>query len=185
MRAMTAILVPAIAAGTVWAGGEATADDVLSPGIVRLTGTGGAAPAATTGPARIFPVDVSGGPAANAHPAGPPAIPQIPEGARWPDDHDRITARSGRGGRPEAQRAPNPWEVRLLRGAREEVAITCGGIILADGGESVALLNGRVARTGSVIGALTVSCIARDAVVLEANGSYFAIPRGRRVTIEL
>jgi hypothetical protein len=42
-----------------------------------------------------------------------------------------------------------------------------------------------VARTGSVIGALTVSCIARDAVVLEANGSYFAIPRGRRVTIEL
>jgi hypothetical protein len=82
--------------------------------------------------------------------------------------------------------APNPWEVRLPRGrAREEIIVACGGIILAEGGDCVALLNGRPARTGSAVGRLTVNLIARDAVVLEADGSYYAIPRGRRVTVEL
>ena len=175
------MLAPVIAAGPLCAGSESSRSGALAPDIVWLTGAGVSAPAPVRSPAHTLVVDISERAAAGVQPPAANAGPLVPPGTVWPDESDHIHAPDGR----DPLAAPNPWEVRNPRGrAREEVVIACGGIIFAEGGESVVLLNGRPARAGSVVAGLTVACIARSAVVLEANGSFYAIPRGRRVTVE-
>lgn len=182
MRAAIGMLAPAIAAGALWAGADSPQGSALSPEIVRLTGPTIASPAAAPGPTRTFSIEISELAAPDGRPSGRSVAATVPPDTTWPDVSERISARSRR----EAPAAPNPWEVRIPGGrAREEIVISCGGIICAADGDSVALLNGRPAKTGSAVGGLTIAFIGPDVVVLEADGRYYAIPRGRRVTVEL
>ena len=178
------VLAPALAVAISQVTGERPRADPLSPDIVKLTGTGSPVPNVAAETARTFTVEIAGRGTPNPSPAATAANPGVPQGAFWPDERDRIRLGADGPGQKTGLGAPNPWEVRVRRAAAEEIAIACGGIITTDSGESVGILNGHLAPKGSVVAGFTVASFTRDAVVLEANGSYLVIPRGRRVTVE-
>jgi hypothetical protein len=109
----------------------------------------------------------------------------IPAESHWPDSHDRITVGPPeRGNMQVGAGIRNPWEVRVhSRSPEEETVLTCGGIIGAGDGNSVALLNGRLLRRGETLGEFNIAWVRANEVVLERNGTYLVIPRGRRVTV--
>jgi len=184
MRISTIVLAPALAVAISQVAGEPPRADTLSPDIVRLTGVGPPVRGLAAENARTFAVEIAGREAPKPGPAATAANPEVPKGAFWPDERDRIRLGADGPGHSIGLWAPNPWEVRMRRAAAAGIPIACGGIIAAESGESVAILNGHLARKGSVVAGFTVAGVTRDAVVLEANGSYLVIPRGRRVTVE-
>jgi hypothetical protein len=115
------------------------------------------------------------------------AKPSLPQGARWPDSHGVITVDvSDKGNQAEDSSVGNPWEVRIHPKSLEEATVfTCGGIIAGGEEGPVAILNERVVMKGDNIGEFSVAQVRPDEVLLERNGAYFVIPRGRRTTVEM
>jgi hypothetical protein len=111
--------------------------------------------------------------------------PPLPPGARWPDPHGAITAEPlAVGDHPEGPGVRNPWEVRIHpKSPEQETVFSCGGIIAGGGAGPVAILNGRVVMRGDALGDFSVARVRSNEVLLEKNGAYLVIPRGRRVTV--
>lgn len=148
--------------------------------VIRLVGVHGSRGDAAGPPARVFTVEIG---AAEGGAAGIPPGQAIPADARWPDANDRIDAGpAGDPSRAGPAGTRNPWEVRLPRMGVETV-FACGGVIDAGMGGAVAILNGRVARRGDSFGGFGVAVVVAAGVVLERNGVFFVIPRGRRATL--
>ena len=202
MRAFAACLIPAVILAAVRASdgrdwsrpngaeagqiaGSLAAADQPTAGVVRLVGQGRDGAMAPPAPARTFAFELPAPGSPNPCPGGDPRLQSVPQDAQWPDARGRILAGADHGRLPRGDKdARNPWEVRAHReGAREEIVITCGGIIATGGAESVAFLNGSAARRGAVIEGLSLARITPDAAVLEMNGSFIVIPRGMRVTV--
>lgn len=108
---------------------------------------------------------------------------ELPEGARWPDASGRIAAPPSL---PDglSRRLRNPWEVRIHAGpAGADTVFLCGGIVVGGDGGPIAIVNGRVVRKGDALGRFAVARVLSACVVLERNGAYFVIPRGKRTAI--
>jgi hypothetical protein len=202
MRMLAALALPPLIAGAsvpdgpFWAAvpasraasvtGSIAVPDEVTGEVIRFvgpTGSGGGQKAVSR---RVFTVEVSS-PAAEATSASGVTDQAVPAGAYWPDAHDRIAVSPLGPGAPQGAPAiRNPWEVRARpRGPGEETVIACGGIIGGGDGGPVALLNGRVLRRGDTLGQFSVARVLVNEVVLERNGSFVVIPRGRRVTVSV
>jgi len=80
----------------------------------------------------------------------------------------------------------NPWEVRRTEKAIvKEIVLDCGGIIIGSKKGPVAILNGGIFRRGDSLGNFRIAEILKYGVMLERNGSYIVIPRGRPTTVEI
>jgi hypothetical protein len=109
----------------------------------------------------------------------------LPEGAHWPDADGRIGAvQAANEDAPQALDIRNPWEVRV-HGAfiGTDTVFLCGGIVAGGAGGPIAILNGHIVKQGDTLNRYRVGQVMADGVLLEKNGSYFVIPRGRRTTI--
>jgi len=74
----------------------------------------------------------------------------------------------------------NPWEVRSgKKPVAKEILFECGGVVTGGEGGPVAIVNGRITRRGDLLGEFTVAGILPCGVMLERNGSFIVIPRGR------
>ncbi len=194
-----AIIAPAICAsdGDAWsylmaAGGfsslgRAELPHAFPDGIVTCVGADGAAAAQKAGPRSVIAVDLPRPPGAGItpHPPVVPISPAFPPDSQWPDAKGRIAI-----GSPEGPKASgnagirNPWEVRsATRVAAREIPFECGGVVTGGDGGPVAIVNGRIARRGDSFGEFNVAGILPIGVMLERNGSYLVIPRGRPTTV--
>lgn len=162
-----------------------TPPDLLSVGVVRIVGVAGGSMSRSDAPTRVFSVEISALRVADS-PAGTPAGRAMPANARWPDAHDRIEiGPADDPARRASAEARNPWEIRVRqKGATTETVFMCGGIIEAGNGGAVAILNGKVARRGDTALGFSVADVVAAGVVLERNGAFFVIPRGRRTTLD-
>lgn len=161
--------------------------DPPSEGVVRLVGPSPAGTLPPKEPRRVMRIEL---PAADPVDASqlactPAGVPKIPGNARWPDASGRIEVGGLPAGEPERDAgARNPWELRIRpRRSASNTVFTCGAIIVGGLGGPVAIVNGRIVRGGDVLGRFSVACIARDAAVLELDGSEFVVPRGKTTTI--
>lgn len=79
----------------------------------------------------------------------------------------------------------NPFDIRLV-GARSihEVRIRFGGVVM--GGERpTAMVNGRPCNAGDRWNGFNVVSVRRDVLVLERDGVFLLIPRGRETAIKI
>jgi hypothetical protein len=159
--------------------------DPLTADVVRIVGPAPDPGAGHEAPRPVFAVDIADVPGGAASTTAAVAEPAIPADALWPDANDRVAVGPAKGGGPPGSAAiRNPWEVRVHpKIPGEETVLACGGIIGGAEAGFVALLNGRVLRRGDTVGGFSVAQVHADEVVLERNGSYVVIPRGRRVTV--
>jgi hypothetical protein len=58
-----------------------------------------------------------------------------------------------------------------------------GGLVAGGDGGPVGILNSHVVRPGDLLGSYRVAGILAKGLVLEADGSYFVVPRGARTII--
>jgi hypothetical protein len=153
--------------------------------VVRYVGSIPSIRSVTSVPRQVFVEEVPDLGARKIIPYLSSADESVPVDASWPDSHDQIffdpldkgKAQGGSGIR-------NPWEVRVnAKRPREETVITCGGIIGVEEDGYIALVNGRVLRQGATLGEFSIVKILPSEVVLERNGFYAIVPRGRRVTV--
>jgi len=194
-----AIIVPAICAsdGDAWsylmaAGGfrslgGAESARAFTDSIVTYVGADGAAAAQEAGPRSVITVDLPLPPGSGITPHLPVELisPAFPSDSQWPDAKGRIAV--GSPTRPKASGNAgirNPWEVRsATRAAAREIPFECGGIVTGGDRGPVAIVNGRIARRGDSFGEFSVAGILPIGVMLERNGSYLVIPRGRPTTV--
>ena len=140
--------------------------------VVRLVGNGDAEAKPSTPRGPVFSVEIQDhrptGEATGVESGGEGA----PANALRPDANGVIlfAARSKEGGPPQKTAAGG-------------AVFACGGIIIPGGGAAVAILNGHLAAQNDRLGGFRVVQIIADAVVLERDGTFFVIPRGRRVTL--
>jgi hypothetical protein len=163
-----------------------TAEDPTEK-VVNIVGTGSSGTRRQRAPINVvyfdFPVrsvEREGGqvsPASDDH--------AIPEATHWPDSNGRIAAAAASQSNPSAVAGiRNPWEVRAHDPSRgRETVYICGGIISARDGDAIAILNGHVGRRGETIDGFDIARVFADGVLMERDGSFYMIPRGRRTTI--
>lgn len=158
-----------------------------SEGAIRLVGVRPADRAPSGEPRKVFTIEIP-----DTEPLRLEATPgkeqeteAIPEGAHWPDASGMIAAApADAAGQQGDVRIRNPWEVRVrARSAGKDAVFLCGGIICGGEGGPVAFLNGRVVRKGDTLGKFGVARVLAAGVLLERDGSYYVLPRGRRTTI--
>jgi hypothetical protein len=151
--------------------------------VVTLVGATPSRPRRDMEPLRVFAVEFPV-PTGEARERVLPVEPRdgYPEGARWPDEGGRITALPSPSNPARGLR--NPWEVRLHAGpSGADTVFLCGGIVVGGDGGPVAIVNGRVVRQGDALGRFAVAKVLAEGVVLERNGAYFVVPRGKRTSI--
>lgn len=150
---------------------------------VRLVGDNRERPQSP--PLRTFSFGIGGFDEPQARAPAAPDTLAMPQEARWPDDQGRIRLEpDGEGVGAQRRARRNPWEVRERRASSaEETVVSCGGVITADDGECVALVNGSIVRCGAALGGMSVARITPEAVLLEEGAYLLVVPRGRRVTV--
>jgi hypothetical protein len=150
----------------------------------------GADPIAAPLPAeerKVFTIEIPRPPEEriNPPPSAGTTAPAIPAEAYWPDAQGRIIAAAKQqvnGSKGAWIR--NPWELRIVpKALGRDTVFECGGIIIGGEGGSVAILNGRISRRGDLLGGFSLVAVLANGVMLERNGSYFVIPKGRRITV--
>ena len=109
----------------------------------------------------------------------------IPENAHWPDASGKIVAVLREHGEPsESPGVRNPWELRIHnKPTGNDVLFFYGGIIKGGDHGAIAIVNGRLVKTGDTLGEFTVAGILNAGLVIEGGGSYFVLPRARRTTV--
>jgi hypothetical protein len=161
--------------------------DIPTESAVALVGANPVAIAHPTEARRVFAIEIPKSPEErmNQPPLADMSAPAVPAEAYWPDAHGRIIAGAKeRGNGSKAVHMRNPWELRIApKTAGRDTVFECGGVIIGGEGGSVALLNGRVSRRGDLLGEFSVAAVLANGVMLERNGLYFVIPRGRRTTV--
>lgn len=194
-----AIIAPAICAtdGEAWsylmaAGGfrsvgGAESTHAFPDSIVTCVGADGAAAAQEAGPRSVIAVDLPRPLDAGITPRPPvePISSAFPVDSQWPDAKGRIAVGSPAGLKASGNAGiRNPWEVRsATRVAVREIPFECGGVVTGGDGGPVAIVNGRIARRGDSFGEFSVAGILPIGVMLERNGSFLVIPRGRPTTV--
>lgn len=159
----------------------------LSEGSITFVGGAIAAVPSSSATRRIVAIDIFGSADQTPETPPPPNLPveTVPFGAHWPDEHGLIDEEPGeQGNAMGGSSVRNPWELRVFPGdSRIAVVFVCEGVIIGGSGGSVAILNGRIVRRGDTVGEFEVANVLTLGVVLETNGSYLVIPRGRSTTV--
>lgn len=108
-------------------------------------------------------------------------------GIMWPDKDDKIVgAKTSSADGRSADRSRNPWKRLMSLGNQPSASrFSCGAVVI--GGETgpIAILNGRVVRTGVTLGGFVVSRIVQQGVVLERSSALYMVPEGRSAIITL
>ena len=110
----------------------------------------------------------------------------MPNEAVWPGPDGRIAVQPAEP--PGAERASglrNPWEIRMRPAPELRISLfASGGVISGGSGGPVALLNGRIVTRGATVEGFEVIQVTPAATVLRRAGVLYAIPLGRRISIE-
>jgi hypothetical protein len=158
--------------------------EVPTDKVVTVVGAGNRSPRRGMEPLRVFALEFpapSG--VVREHAPLVASRDEYPEGARWPDASGRIAAPPSFPN-DHSRGLRNPWEVRVHAGpAGGDTVFLCGGIVVGGDGGPIAIVNGRVVRKGDALGRFAVARVLPAGVVLERNGAYFVIPRGKRTAI--
>jgi hypothetical protein len=110
----------------------------------------------------------------------------IPPEAVWPGPDGRITVQPiNRSDAANGSGLRNPWEIRSRSAPELRVSVfASGGVISGGRGGPVALVNGRIMSRGTVTEGFEVTLVTPAVVILRKNGVSYAIPLGRRTSIE-
>ena len=111
----------------------------------------------------------------------------VPSDTLWPDGDGAVIlyARNYENG-PTKTAHRNPWEIgKPVTTSDIDSKFFCGGVIIEEAGSGVAILNGRVVRSGDKCGPFCVVGVTPAGVILRQKGTCFMVPRGRRVTVSL
>ena len=140
-------------------------------------------------PRRVISVELPENPKRGAD-AMPPKVTElgiIPENAHWPDASGKIVAVLQKLGETSINsNIRNPWEVRThIKPTGNEIQFLYGGIIKGGDIGPIAIVNGRVVRTGDTLGKFSVERILDAGLILECGGSFLVLPRGRPITVTI
>jgi hypothetical protein len=112
---------------------------------------------------------------------------KIPPNALWPDRNGNILVYAQD---PEATLSKgnhrNPW-VRSspVSTVENDSTFLCGGIIIGEAEGGIAILNGRIAKSGDEFGQFSIAGVSTVGVILRRKGTFLILPRGQRVTVSL
>ena len=110
---------------------------------------------------------------------------KIPDSALWPDGGGVIYVRDEAVAASNASAMRNPWDIRVTpKTSINEFAMLYGGMVLG-GAKPVAFVNGGSFCKDDRIGTFNVAAIRRGEVVVEANGIFYVLPLGRKITIRV
>jgi hypothetical protein len=154
--------------------------------VVTLVGPDSTRAAAPSAPLRVVGIDLAlAAPARIVEfPVSEAGMVPIPEGARWPDANGRIAAEPAPRDPSADSRLRNPWQVRVRRGPSVgESQFVCGGIVAGGSGGPIGILNGHIVKRGDSLGTFSIAGIVSVGVLLERGGTYFVVPRGRRILV--